>query len=152
MQGDSSRRYPERPVVGVAAILFDAGRVLLVERGRPPQEGSWSLPGGALETGELLADGLRREILEETGLEVRILEIVEVFERIVRDAEGKPEYHYILIDYLCEKTGGELRAGDDVRRAEWVERERLGEYNITPGTVAVIAKACSVRDRLILSI
>lgn len=139
-------------MVGVAAVLFDAGRVLLVERGRPPQEGSWSLPGGGLEVGELLTDGLRREILEETGLEIRILEVVEVFERILRDAEGRLEYHYVLIDYLCERTGGELRAGDDVRRAEWVERGRLGDYNITPGTVAVIEKAFAVRDRLLLSI
>lgn len=139
-------------MVGVGAILFDAGRVLLVERGRPPQEGCWSLPGGAVETGELLADGLRREIREETGLEIRVLEIVEVFERILRDGEGRTEYHYILIDYLCEKTGGDLRAGDDVRRAEWVERGRLGEYNITAGTLAVIEKAFHVRDRLVLSI
>ncbi len=139
-------------MVGVGAVLFDAGRVLLVERGRPPQQGKWSLPGGALEVGERLVDALRRELREETGLEVRVLEVVEVFERILRDEQGRPEYHYVLIDYLCEKTGGELRAGDDVRRAEWVERERLGEYDITEGTPAVIEKAFAVRDRLVLSI
>jgi 8-oxo-dGTP diphosphatase len=149
---EASRRYPERPVVGVAAVLFDAGRVLLVERGKEPLKGAWSLPGGALRTGERLADGLRREMLEETGLEVRILEVVEVFESIRSDAEGKTEYHYVLIDYLCEKTGGELRAGDDVSRAEWVERERLAQYRITPGTLAVIEKAYQVRDRLVLSL
>jgi 8-oxo-dGTP diphosphatase len=152
MLGEPSRRYPERPVVGVGAVLFDAGRVLLVERGRPPQQGKWSLPGGALEIGERLVDALRRELREETSLEVRVLEVVEVFERILRDEQGRPEYHYVLIDYLCEKTGGELRAGDDVRRAEWVERERLGEYDITEGTPAVIEKAFAVRDRLVLSI
>ena len=152
MRGEPSRRYPERPILGVGAILFDAGRVLLVERGRPPLEGTWSLPGVVVETGERLQDGLQREIREETGLEVRVLEVVEVFERILRDEAGRPEYHYVLIDYLCERTGGDLRAGDDVRRAEWVERDRLAEYNITEGTLAVIEKAFAVRDRLVLSI
>ena len=149
---EDSRRYPERPILGVGAILFDAGRVLLVERGRPPMEGSWSLPGGVVEAGESLADGLRREIREETGLEVRVLEVVEVFERILRDSEGRPEYHYVLVDYLCERAGGELRAGDDVRRAEWVERQRLADYQITEGTLTIIEKAFAVRDRLLLSI
>lgn len=152
MQVEPGRRYPERPIVGVGAIVCDAGRVLLVERGRPPQQGAWSLPGGVVEAGERLSEGLRRELREETGLEVRILELVEVFERILRDAEGRPEYHYVLIDYLCEMTGGELQAGDDVRRAEWVERERLKDYAMTEGTLTVIEKAFAVRDRLLLSI
>ncbi|MBI3665078.1 MAG: NUDIX hydrolase [Acidobacteria bacterium] len=152
MAAEPSRRYPERPVVGVGGVVFDEGRVLLVERGRDPLQGQWSLPGGALKTGELLADGLRRELQEETGLEVRIGEVVEVFERILWDAEGRPEYHYVLIDYLCEKTGGELRAGDDVSRAEWVEQERLGEYHITPGTQTVIEKAFNLRGRPAVSI
>lgn len=151
MCAEDPRRYPKRPIVGVGAVLFENGRVLLVKRGRPPQEGVWSLPGGALEVGELLADGLRREVLEETGLEVRVLEVVEVFERIIRDGAGRPEYHYVLVDYLCEQTRGQLRPGDDVSAAEWVERERLGEYEITSGTVPVIEKAFSVRERLLLS-
>ncbi len=152
MASEASRRYPERPILGVGAILFDAGRVLLVERGRPPMEGSWSLPGGVVEAGESLADSLRREIREETGLEVRVLEVVEVFERILRDGEGRPEYHYVLVDYLCENAGGKLQAGDDARRAEWVERQQLKDYAITEGTLAVIEKAFAVRDRLVLSI
>ena len=152
MPEEAARRYPERPVVGVGAVVLDSGRVLLVERGREPMKGAWSLPGGALRTGEQLADGLRRELREETGLEVRILEVVEVFERILKDAQGRIEYHYVLIDYLCEKMGGHLRPGDDVSRAEWVERDRLGEYRITEGTLAVIAKGFAVRDRPGLSI
>ena len=152
MSAKDSRRYPERPIVGVGAVLFESNRVLLVKRGHPPQQGVWSLPGGALEVGELLADGLRREIGEETGLEIRVLEVVEVFERIIRDAGGRPEYHYVLVDYLCEASGGQLRPGDDVSAAEWVERDRLGKYEITSGTVAVIEKAFSVRERLVLSI
>jgi len=153
MSGPSdSRRYPDRPVVGVGAIIFDAGRVLLVERAKEPHRGLWSLPGGALEVGETLADALRREIREETGLEIRILEVVEVFERIVAGNGGRAEYHYVLIDYFCERTGGELRAADDVARAEWVERDRIGDYPLTEGARAVIEKACAVRDRLLLSV
>jgi ADP-ribose pyrophosphatase YjhB (NUDIX family) len=152
MSGTDSRSYPERPIVGVAAIVFEAGRVLLVQRDREPQKGWWSLPGGGLELGERLLDGLRREIREETGLEIRVLEVVEVFERIQRDGDGRPEYHYVLVDYLCEKTGGELRAGDDACRAAWVDLDRLRDYRITPGTPAVIEKASLVRDRLLLSL
>lgn len=139
-------------MLGVGAILCEGGRVLLVERAGEPLRGLWSLPGGVLEAGELLADGLRREIREETGLEVRVLELVEVFERILRDPEGRTEYHYVVVDYLCEQIGGQLRAGADASRAEWIERERLGEYRITSGTQAVIEKAFAVRDRLLLSI
>ena len=152
MPEKAARRYPERPVVGVGAVVIEAGRVLLVERGKEPHKGMWSLPGGVLELGERLADGLRREIREETGLEVRVLEVVEVFERILPDAGGRTEYHYVLIDYLCERIGGELRPGDDVRCAVWVEPARLGEYHITPGTPAVIEKARAMRDRLLLSL
>src|SRR6266576_956396 len=104
-----SRRYPPRPILGVGAIIIDAGRVLLVERGREPLKGYWSLPGGVLETGEKLAEGIRREVLEETGLEIELLSVVEIFERIMRDAAGVAEYHYVLIDYLCRVTGGVLK-------------------------------------------
>ena len=138
--------------MGVGAVLVDAGRVLLVERGRPPLQGRWSLPGGVVEAGEPLADALRREIREETDLEIRILDIVEVFERILHDADGRPEYHYVLIDYLCERTGGELRPGDDVSRARWVERDHLSDYPLTDGLLPVIEKAYDLRDRFILSV
>ncbi len=146
------RRYPDRPVVGVGAILLESGRVLLVERGKEPQKGLWSLPGGALEVGETLTDALRREIREETGLEIRVLEVVEVFERILRDGEGRVEYHYVLIDYLCERTGGVLRAADDALRAAWVERDQLAYYPLTAGAPSVIEKAFAMRDRLLLSV
>jgi ADP-ribose pyrophosphatase YjhB (NUDIX family) len=146
------RRYPDRPVVGVGGILLESGRVLLVERGKEPQKGLWSLPGGALEVGETLLEALRREIREETGLEIRVLEVVEVFERILRDQEGRTEYHYVLIDYLCERTGGELRAADDAARAAWVERDQLADYALTAGAQAVIEKAFDMRDRLLLSV
>ena len=152
MADRSDRRYPDRPVVGVGAIVFESGRVLLVERGREPQKGLWSLPGGALEVGETLTDALRREIREETGLEIRVLEVVEVFERILRDDEGRAEYHYVLIDYLCEKTGGQLGAADDAARTAWVERDRLPDYPLTAGLQPVIEKAFAMRHRLLLSV
>lgn len=145
MRNPDSRRYPERPYVGVGALVFDspAGnpRVLLVERGTEPLKGWWSLPGGVLETGERLADGVRREAREETGLEVDPYELFEVFERILPDAEGRAEFHYVLIDYLCRAIGGELAAASDASRAAWIARGDLSRYQITDGTLAVIEKA-----------
>jgi ADP-ribose pyrophosphatase YjhB (NUDIX family) len=113
---------------------------LLVERGHEPLQGYWSLPGGVLETGETLAQGVCREVREETGLEVKPLGVLEIFERIIPDAQGAPEYHYVLIDYVCRVTGGNLCAADDVSRVEWVPRRLLSSYKITEGTLPVIEK------------
>ena len=135
------RRYPKRPILGVGAIIIESGCVLLVERGREPLKGYWSLPGGAVEVGEQLTEAVRREVLEETSLEIEPISLVEIFERITRDSAGLAEYHYVLVDYLCRVTGGELKAGDDVSKAQWVERCCLGQYRITEGTVPVIEKA-----------
>ena len=115
--------------------------MLLIERGKPPLKGYWSLPGGVLETGERLEEGVRREILEETGLVIRPRAVVEIFERIMRDAAGAPEYHYVLIDYICRVTGGTLCAASDCASAEWVRRRDLARYQITEGTLPVIEKA-----------
>jgi 8-oxo-dGTP diphosphatase len=125
----------------VGALIFRRGRVLLVERGREPLKGCWSLPGGVLETGETLEDGIRREVREETGLEVKVSRLFEVFERIMPDAQDRSEYHYVLLDYLCRPRGGTLVAGDDVSRVEWVAEGDLGKYRITEGTEAVIRRA-----------
>jgi 8-oxo-dGTP diphosphatase len=141
------RRYPSRPILGVGAIILDRDRVLLIERGRPPLQGYWSLPGGVLEVGERLEEGIRREVLEETGLQIRTRGVVEIFERIMHDAAGKPEYHYVLVDYLCRVTGGTLCAASDCARAEWVPRRRLREYRITEGTPPVIEKAFDHRAK-----
>jgi 8-oxo-dGTP diphosphatase len=139
------RRYPKHPLLGVGALIFKSsgrrGPILLVERGGHPLKGFWSLPGGLVETGETLEDAVRREILEETGLRIQPVSRVEIFERIMRDAQGKAEYHYVLADYVCKVVGGTLRAGDDVSRAEWVRRTELGNYRITEGTREVIEKA-----------
>jgi ADP-ribose pyrophosphatase YjhB (NUDIX family) len=141
------RRYPKRPLVGVGAILLNRDRILMAQRGKEPLKGWWSLPGGALETGESLADGVRREVREETGLEIRPLGVLEIFERIMRDSNGEPEYHYVLIDYICRITGGTLCAGDDVCRVEWVRRSELVKLRITEGTLGVIEKAFRERRR-----
>ena len=145
-----SREYPLQPVVGVGAVVLDGDRVLLVRRAREPLKGVWSIPGGRLEVGETLVAGLRREIREETGLDIEILDRVEVFERIMRDGGGRVQYHYVLIDYLCEPAGGVLRAGDDADDARWVEHGSLSELTVTEGTPAVIDKAFQLRDRLAL--
>jgi ADP-ribose pyrophosphatase YjhB (NUDIX family) len=135
------RRYPQRPIIGVGALILQRDRILMAQRGKEPLKGSWSLPGGALETGESLADGVRREVREETGLEIRPLGVLEIFERLMRDASGAPEYHYVLIDYMCRVMGGTLAPGDDVCAVEWVRRRDLPKLQITEGTLAVIEKA-----------
>jgi ADP-ribose pyrophosphatase YjhB (NUDIX family) len=136
-----NRRFPARPVPGVGALVIDNGKILLVERGREPLKGYWSLPGGAVETGERLEDALRREVREETGLEVDIVHLIEVFERIMKGEDGVAEYHYILIDYICLPSGGTLAASDDASRAAWFAEDEVGALKITPGTPGVIAKA-----------
>ena len=134
------RRYPRRPLLGVGALIFDRNRILMVERGGEPLKGWWSIPGGLVETGESLTDAIRREVREETGLDVRPLTMLQIFERIMRDPQGAAEYHYVLIDYICRARGGALCAGDDVSRAEWVRRSDLKRMRITEGTLAVIEK------------
>lgn len=106
-------------------------------------KGYWSLPGGLVETGEGLEQAIRREVLEETGLRIEPVEMLGIFERIMRDAKGRAEYHYILADYICKVVGGTLKAGDDVARVEWVTRSRLGDFRMTEGTQAVIEGAYS---------
>jgi len=143
----SDRRYPDRPILGIGAIILDRDRVLLVERGKEPLKGWWSLPGGVLECGETLEEGIRREVREETGLEIHLLGVVEIFERIMRDASGATEYHYVLIDYLCRAHTGQLCAASDVSRVEWVRRRALPGYRITEGTLPVIEKAFRERRK-----
>ena len=125
----------------MGALIFRRGSIVLVERGKEPLKGYWSLPGGLVETGERLEEALKREIREETGLLVQPLSLFEVFERIMPDASGRAEYHYVLADYICKVVGGELHAADDVSRAAWVRRDRLADYRLTEGTLEVIQRA-----------
>jgi ADP-ribose pyrophosphatase YjhB (NUDIX family) len=139
------RRYPKHPLLGVGALIFTRsgrrGPILLVERGKEPLKGYWSLPGGLVEPGEKLEEAVRREIREETGLRVGPVRLFELFERIMRDTKGRAEYHYVLADYICRVVGGGLRAGDDVSSAQWARRSELGQYRLTEGTREVIERA-----------
>lgn len=134
------RRYPAKPILGVGALVFDGDLVLLVQRGNEPLKGWWSLPGGAVEAGERVEDAVCREVLEETNLEVRVVRFGEIFERIMPDAAGAIEYHYVLLDYVCEVYGGTLRAGSDSADVRWFSPEELKELPITSGTLEVVER------------
>jgi ADP-ribose pyrophosphatase YjhB (NUDIX family) len=138
------REFPEAPIVGVGAVVLDENRVLLVRRGQEPLKGEWSIPGGALELGETLNAGIRREVAEETGLAVTVLRIVEVLEKIVlADDSHRVRYHYVLVDFLCRVDGGTMRCATDAADARWVAHEELnshGVYRLAPATAAVIEK------------
>jgi ADP-ribose pyrophosphatase YjhB (NUDIX family) len=147
---EDSRRYPARPVVGVGGIVIDEGKVLLVRRGREPLKGYWSIPGGAVNTGEPLEAALRRELQEETGLPVEPLFLVAVFERLMPDASGNTEYHYVLIDYVCGIAGdvepADARPGDDADEVGWFALDEAETMLMTPGTFDVVAKALLAWD------
>ena len=129
--------------MGVGALILRRDSIVLVQRAKNPLKGYWSLPGGLVETGERIEDALKREVREETGLVVEPKMMFEIFERIMRDASGRVEYHYVLHDYLCTVKGGELRAGDDAGRAVWISRGALRDLPLTEGTLAVIERAFS---------
>lgn len=144
------REYPEAPIVGVGAVVIEGAKVLLVRRGHAPLKGEWSLPGGALELGETLQQGVVREVLEETGLGVEPVGMIEVLDRITHDeVSGQIHYHYVLIDFVCRVTGGTLRCGSDADEARWVDRDELheqGGYGLAPVTMRVIEKAFRVHQ------
>ena len=144
----SSREYPERPVVGIGGVVIDQGRALLIRRGSEPLLGEWSIPGGTLELGESLQEGVARELLEETGVEVRVLDLIEVFDRIFpaeeathKSTERKPRFHFVIVDYLCERLSGNPRAGSDVTDVALVREEELPQYHLTETATRVLKKA-----------
>ena len=137
----AAREYPERPIVGVGAVVVDGGRVLLVRRGNEPLKGEWSLPGGAVECGETLRAAIAREVQEETGLEVEVGSTVDVLDRIRLDDGGRVLYHYVLVDFACKPIGGALACGSDAAEVAWVRPADLGAYRLAETTVTVINKA-----------
>ena len=144
----SYREYPERPVIGVGGVIVDRGRTVLIRRGSEPLLGQWSIPGGTIEIGETIEEAVRRELREETGLEVRILELIELFDRIYlkngaasSQDKKKPRYHYVIADYLCELVGGEPRAGSDVTDLAFAREEELSQFHLTEKAMSILKKA-----------
>ena len=135
-----TREFPEHPLVGVGSIIIEDDRVVLVKRAHPPIQGHWSIPGGVLEVGEMIREAAVREASEETGLIVEPGELLGVFDRILRDPENRVQYHYVLIDFLCRKMGGELLAASDAAEVRWFKREELLTLNLADDTLEVIQK------------
>jgi 8-oxo-dGTP diphosphatase len=135
------RHYPDRPVVGVGAVIFRGEEVLLVRRGQEPAKGSWSLPGGVVELGENLVAAILREVREETGLTVKVLGITAVLERIFRDGDDNIPYHYVLIDFACDYIAGDLAPASDITAARFVSLDRLPNLPLASFTTQVILRA-----------
>lgn len=148
----SSREFPARPIVGVGGVIIENGRTILIRRGSEPLLGQWSIPGGTLELGETLVEGVGRELLEETGLEVRVLELIEVFERIIPEFPagtpgGRLRYHYVIADYLCERVSGQPRAGGDVTDVRWAAPDEFAAHQLTETALRILAKAFAMDRR-----
>jgi 8-oxo-dGTP diphosphatase len=135
-----NREYPDKPYVGVGAVIVKDNRVLLIRRGQPPLLGEWSLPGGVLECGETLREAAIREAGEETGLVVEVGEMLGVYERVIRSEDARVRYHYVLIDFLCRPVAGELKAGSDAAEAGWFAREELPALKLAYDANDVVLK------------
>jgi 8-oxo-dGTP diphosphatase len=127
-------QYPERPRVAVGAVVFKEGRVLLVERGKPPSAGTWAIPGGSVQLGETLCQAAEREVLEETGVCIRAGELLLTFEAIETDAQGRVRFHYVIVDLAAEHLGGEPRAASDAAAARWVSVDELPQLHVNRKT------------------
>jgi 8-oxo-dGTP diphosphatase len=155
-----AREYPDRPVVGVGGVVIENGRALLIRRGSEPLLGQWSIPGGTLEIGESLQEGVARELLEETGLRVAVLDLIEVFDRIFTEAADsradsppRPKYHYVIVDFLCERLEGEARAGSDVTDVAYALENELPSFQLTDTATRVLRKAFAMaRQRRVFGI
>ena len=139
------RQYPDRPIVGVGAVVLVDGKVLLVKRAHEPLQGEWSLPGGGVEVGETLREACAREVREETGLTVEVGAAIDVFDRIMRDADGGVRYHFVLVDYLCRPIGGELRSGTDASEVTLAAPDLLEGYRLSDKAIDVIRKGMELQ-------
>ena len=134
------REFPEIPLVGVGAIIIEEARVVLVKRAHAPLKAEWSIPGGVLEVGEMVREAAVREAREETGLIVEPKELLGVYDRVLRDAQQRVQYHYVLIDFLCRRVGGDLNAASDADEVRWFSREELSALKLAEDTLDVIRK------------
>lgn len=136
-----NRRYPEMPLAGVGAIIFRGDAVLLVKRGNPPSSGKWSIPGGLVELGESLDAAVRREVREEVGLEVKVVDLVAALDRVIYDGSSRIEYHYVLLDFLCESIHGDPVAATDAAECMFIPLKDLASCDLTRGTELVVRRA-----------
>ena len=136
----SSRLYPEKPIVGVGALIREGERYLLIRRASEPDAGLWSIPGGLVEVGERAAEAAAREALEETGLEVEIVDILGIVDKIVRDDEGRVKYHFVIVDYVATPIGGSLKPSSDALDARWVKAGELPGYELSPTLVELLKR------------
>jgi ADP-ribose pyrophosphatase YjhB (NUDIX family) len=143
-----TRAYPNRPVLGVGAVIFVGDRVVLIRRRQPPMQGEWSIPGGSVELGESLEGALRREMREETGLEIEVGPQIEIFERVEHDDDGRIRFHHVIVDFACRAVGGTLRAADDAEEVALADPANLEPWRLGPSAVRVIARAAALRDRM----
>jgi len=147
-----NRRYPERPLVGVGAIILRDNDVLLIQRGTEPSAGKWSVPGGLVELGESLQEAIVREVKEEVGLEVQVRDLVVALDRVILDQAGRIEYHYILLDFLCEYNAGEPSPASDVSACAFVPIQSLSQYDLTRGTERAILRVYAQKQGMPTSV
>ena len=143
-----SREYPDYPRVGVGAVILDGDRVLLIQRGGVTLPGKWSIPGGLVELGETTREAVCREIGEECGLEIDLVDVCGVLDRVVCDPDGRVRYHWVLVDFLAVARGGTLCAGDDAADARWVPIDEVETYDTTDGLMDMIRRAIALRERV----
>lgn len=141
-----SREYPERPIVGIGAVVIKDDQVLLIRRGKPPRPGSLSLPGGAQRVGETVNEGAIREVMEETGIEAHVLGLIDVVDSMTKDAEGRLQFHYTLVDVVCRWVAGEPKADGDAADALWVPLADIPDLELWSETRRIIELAAEMAE------
>jgi ADP-ribose pyrophosphatase YjhB (NUDIX family) len=139
-----AREYPEHPVVGVGAVVVRDHKALIIKRAHEPRKGEWSLPGGLLELGESLQDAVRREVKEETNLDVAAGPIIDTFDRVHRDAAGRIRYHFVIVDFVCWSDDGDAVAGSDAEAVAWVTADEIDGYGVNAHAKAMMVRGLAV--------